>query len=188
MPIKDLSDADLISKARELQKSSEQYDDVVAQYLNEIFNRYYSQGYNIARYYGLSREDASDAVQDAFIKTFKSLQNFDIHKEFKPWFFKIVLNAVRDHYRLNQKHRYTEIENAQNISEEIFNEFHIRQHINGIISSLPSKLKAVVVLRNYGELSFEEISDTLGVSVRQLHNRINQAYELIKQQMEEAQL
>lgn len=188
MSIRELSDADLILRAKELQQGTDSYEDVAGQYLNEIFNRYYSQGYNIARYYGLSREDAADAVQEAFIKAFKSLGSFDTGKEFKPWFFKIVLNAVRDHYRLSSRHRHSDLEEAQEVSEEIFKEFHIRQHINGIISSLPPNLKSVVVLRNYGELSYEEISRTLGVSIRQLHNRINQAYELIRQQVEEVQL
>ncbi len=188
MSIKDLKDSELITKAKSLKQNSNDYDDVVAQYLNELFNRYYSQGYNIARYYGLSREDAADAVQEAFIKVFKNIKSFDTRKIFKPWFFKIVLNAVRDHFNANKKHFHADISVAEDISKEIFDEFHIKHQINGIISSLPENLKSVVVLRNYGELSFDEISDALGVSVRQLHNRINQAYELIKQQMEEAQL
>ena len=188
MALSDLSDSDLIGKAKELENGYGSYASVLSQYLSEIFHRYYRDGYNIARFYGMSRDDAEDAVQIAFIKVFKSLQRYNEKKPFKPWFFKIVLNAVRDVHGKNIKHNHAPIESAEEKGKEIFDKFHIRESLQGIISSLPDKLKNVVLLRNYADMTFEEISHTLGVSVRQLHNRLNQAYELIKRDVEEAGL
>ena len=44
-------------------------------------------------------EDAKDALQDAFVKTFKSLHRFDLRKPFGPWFFQILRNQCRDMLR-----------------------------------------------------------------------------------------
>lgn len=188
MSFKDLSESEIILKIKELSKKDELYDEVIRQYYQEIYHRYYHQCYNISRYYGLNRQDSEDAVQDAFIKLLKSIDTFDENRPFKPWFFKVVINAVKDRYRELKKHRYTEIENIKDFSdkeqEKIFEEFHTRGYFYSIIIKLPKKLKSVVILRNYTDMSLDAISASLNISVRQLHNRLTQAYDLIKKQME----
>jgi RNA polymerase sigma-70 factor (ECF subfamily) len=47
-------------------------------------------------------EDARDALQDAFVKTFESLHRFDLRRPFGPWFFQILRNHCRDMLRSRQ--------------------------------------------------------------------------------------
>ncbi|OHD79092.1 MAG: hypothetical protein A2355_10940 [Spirochaetes bacterium RIFOXYB1_FULL_32_8] len=188
MSIKDLKDLDLIIKIKNLQESETIYSDVIEQYAREIYSRYYHQAYNLSRYYGLTRHDAEDVVQDSFIKLFKNIKIFNIGKEFKPWFFKIILNTVRDKYREMKKYRTKDIEIIQdtgtNEQEEIFEELHIKDYLNSIINNMPEKLKSVLVLRIYAEMEYEMIASTLGVSIRQLHNRLNAAFDFVKKAVE----
>ena len=44
-------------------------------------------------------EDAKDALQEAFVKTFRSLRRFDVTRPFGPWFFQILRNQCRDMLR-----------------------------------------------------------------------------------------
>jgi RNA polymerase sigma-70 factor (ECF subfamily) len=44
-------------------------------------------------------EDAQDALQEAFVKTFRSLNRFDVRRPFGPWFFQILRNQCRDMLR-----------------------------------------------------------------------------------------
>ena len=44
-------------------------------------------------------EDAKDALQNAFVKTFEALSRFDLQRPFGPWFFQILRNQCRDHLR-----------------------------------------------------------------------------------------
>lgn len=44
-------------------------------------------------------EDAEDALQEAFVKTYDSLHRFDLRKPFGPWFFQILRNQCRDMLR-----------------------------------------------------------------------------------------
>lgn len=44
-------------------------------------------------------EDAQDALQEAFVKTYETLRRFDLRKPFGPWFFQILRNQCRDMLR-----------------------------------------------------------------------------------------
>ena len=47
-------------------------------------------------------EDAQDALQEAFVKAFRSLHRFDLRQPFGPWFFQILRNQCRDMLRSRQ--------------------------------------------------------------------------------------
>lgn len=47
-------------------------------------------------------DDARDALQDAFVKTYQALHRFDLRKPFGPWFFQILRNQCRDMLRSRQ--------------------------------------------------------------------------------------
>ena len=48
--------------------------------------------------------DAQDALQEAFIKAYRSLPQFDLEKSFSPWFFQILRNQCRDMLRNRKSH------------------------------------------------------------------------------------
>ncbi len=189
MGFSEMSESEIMGKIRDLSAEGDAHLDVVKQYFQEIYSRYYSQCYNISRYYGLNRQDAEDAVQEAFIRLLKqvTVRTFDPGRPFKPWFFKVVLNSVKDRYKDILRHRYTDIEYAKDQpgleQEKIFEEFHLRDVFRSIIIRLPEKLKAAVILRNYTDMGLDAIANALQLSVRQLHNRLNQAYSVMKRDL-----
>ena len=65
MALKDLTEVEIMQKVKGLYQEKDLYADVIKQYFQEIFHRYYYQCYNLSRYYGLTRQDAEDAVQEA---------------------------------------------------------------------------------------------------------------------------
>ena len=188
MGFQDIPDQEIIVRMKDLSKKGEVVSGVYSQYAEELFDRYHKHGYNIARYYGLRKEDASDAMQTSFIKAFASLKSFDVSREFKPWYFKIVMNCIRDKFVELKRNQHSDISVTENISSDFFEEFHIRDTITGIINMLPNKLKEVLILRIYAEMNYEDISKVLGLSTRQIHNRLNKAYELVKSRLQEERL
>jgi RNA polymerase sigma-70 factor (ECF subfamily) len=189
MAYQDMTDSEIMEKIRRFSAEGEESQGAMEPYAREIYRRYYQQAYQLSRYYGLPRHEAEDCVQDSFIKLFRIAGNFDSTREFKPYFFKIVINTVRDCFNERKKNRYRDIEQMEDIPEEkdkeIFEKFHIRDQMNGIISRMPENLRSVLVLRVYGDLDFDSIAGTLGIGVRQLHNRLNRAYEYLRTAVEE---
>lgn len=180
MTLKEMSENELASKMKSLSVNGKAKGEEFASCAREMFLRYKQRAYNISRYYGLNYDDSQDVIQISFLKTFNSIKRYDSKRDFQPWFYRIVLNCVKDKFNHKKKFRHQDLDNIEITSKNTFDEFHIREALNGIISGLPEKLKSVVVLRVYGEMDFESISKTLGVSVRQLHNRLNKAYEEIR--------
>jgi len=187
MSVAKMSDEEILEKIIELKKNESSYSEVIRRYYEEIYNRYYLQCYNISRYYGLSRQDAEDVVQETFLRFIARGHTFNQNKIFKPWFFRILINTIKDRYRYLKKNKFVDIDYFQqvkNISEEKkIEEFQLRETILGIINKLPEKLKSVVLLKNYSEMNLKEVAKTSNISVRQLHNRLAKAYEIILKEL-----
>ena len=153
-------------------------------YFDELFNRYKNQIYCLCRYYGLQHEDSLDVIQETFIRLIKFLKSFKKNSTFKPWFFKIVLNLVRNKYHEINKNKFIAIEELSSdlpFDEENFEKIQNKEYILGILNRIPTKFKEVILLNVYGEMSLEEVSIALNISLRQVYNRQKKGYELIKE-------
>lgn len=188
MGIHELTDNELAWRMGQMTSDRDRYSEPFSQYASELYERFSQQAVNIACYYGLRRDDANDAVQAAFIKAFRSMASYNKDKDFKNWFFKIVLNCVRDIYKNKKKHNHTDIDTADTIQDNFSKEFHISMSIKGIINSLPEKVKETLILKVYAGMDMTQISKSLSISVRQVHNRLNQAYVMIRKKVEEEEL
>ncbi|MCX7820406.1 MAG: sigma-70 family RNA polymerase sigma factor [Brevinematales bacterium] len=180
MDIKKLTDEELVLNLQTLKESSRV---VFEQYIEELFERYKIQIYSLSMYYGLQSEDAMDVVQETFIKFLNFHRSFKTDLTFKPWFFKIVLNVVRNKYNELKKHSYVEISklSSEMFFDENFEKLQKREILRGILYRLPVKEREVILLEIYGGLNLKEISETLGISLRQVYNRLDKAYELLKE-------
>ncbi len=185
MSIKDLDDEQIIEQMRGLVLQNQKHSDLFEDYGTELYRRYYRQAYLMARFYGLSREDAEEVVQDSFLRSFRGVRKFKQGSRFKPWFFKILLNVSRDRHTFLKRHHLLLMEGLFLPEKNIFEEFHIREHVRSSISRLPKKLKQAVLLRIYADLDYRSVAEVLGVTVRQVYNRLNKAYEQLKGFLEE---
>lgn len=65
----------------------------------ELVARHERRAWRVARNLVPSGEDASDLVQDAFLRVFRSIERFDFKHEFPTWLYRIVTNLAIDHLR-----------------------------------------------------------------------------------------
>lgn len=189
MAIKDMSDEEIISALQGLDPSNPDFNAAEKRYAEELYDRYFKQVVNLSRYYGLSRADAEDTAQESFIKLFRHIRSFNIKLKFKPWFFKLVLNKVKDLYgSMKKTGNYSDLEeveetvdsNEVNPQDKIIEKVQNQEYIGGIIKCLPSKYKKVIILRIYGEMKFEEIAPLVGVGSRQVRKRLNKALRMVR--------
>ena len=76
-----------------------------ARFYEPLVRAYEPAGLRLAMAMMGNVEDARDALQDAFVKTYESLHRFDLRRPFGPWFFQILRNQCRDHLR-SRKSRF----------------------------------------------------------------------------------
>ncbi|MGC8764366.1 MAG: RNA polymerase sigma factor [Brevinematia bacterium] len=187
MDLSELTDEEIVQKIQQLDENDNTSAEI-NYYYEELFNRYNNQIYSICRYHGLKHNDSLDIIQETFLKMFMSFSSFKKNFPFKPWFFKIVLNSIKNKYNELKRHRFIQIENLEKISSEEEKKFDLlqnREYITGIINILPDTLREVVLLKVYGELDMKEIAKIVGISLRQAYNRFNEGCKILKEKLGE---
>ncbi len=118
-----------------------------------------------------NEDDASDAVQDAFVKVWKKINTYTPHMKFINWLSKIVVNTAIDHLRRNSRHKETSLDAVLNTHNE-FSDWSIEEQmenkqlgelINGLTESLPGKQKAIFTLRDIEGMTAVDVAEVLDI-------------------------
>ncbi len=160
----------------------------------DLMNPYYMQAYKVAYSVLNQHQDAEDATQNAFLKIYKSLDQFNGQSSFKNWLIRIVKNHAIDLYRSNK--RTTRIKDTfkDNIKPEcIYTRANssvrvqeMRSDLSSLINSISPRYEKVIKLRFMDSLSYEEISDTLMCSVGTVKSRLARGRKQIRTLMQGA--
>src|ERR1700760_3984489 len=86
-------------------------------YQELLYKQFYGYAMGIGLRYSANRDDALEVVNDAFIKAFNSMGNYDMAKPFKAWLRTIIVNTAIDRRRKDLKHQSNmELEHAGSIA------------------------------------------------------------------------
>lgn len=123
------------------------------------------------------REDASDVTQTAFIKAFEKLDSFDGERKFFSWIYAILVNEARNQLRRRRRIEPLEEEPVagQRTPEEELHAKRLRRSVESALELLSAEHREVIVMKHYGELSYREISLTLGVAEKRVKSRLFEA-------------
>lgn len=123
-------------------------------------------------------EDARDAVQNAFVRAYERLETCDPDRKFFSWMYRIAVNECLNTIRAR---RPTE-ELAPDMSVDAgafaaVEASELRQRVQTALTSLTPEYRAVVVLRHFADLSYEEIGESLSIPVKTVKSRLFTARE-----------
>ena len=146
----------------------------------------------------VSREDAEDIFQDAFIKIYRNLNGFDQKMKFSTWAYRIVHNEVISAFR---KRRVRAHGNAVGIDEAMMNKLVsgldtsrkvdlsiLKDQVNEVFQGLPIKYRDVLILKFIEQKDYKEISDILQKPIGTVGTLINRAKKKFKQEVERLQI
>ena len=160
--MKKLSDQEIIESVRDGNQSD--YSIIVDRYKNKAFSLLNRMLKN--------KQDAEEALQDCFLKAFNSLSSFKGDAKFSTWFYRIVYNTALT--KLSSKKR--KIENEMSSVDEHFDlksdyDYNVSERkdmsefINELVNKLPEKHSVIISLFYLDEMSCEEISKALDISL-----------------------
>jgi RNA polymerase sigma-70 factor, ECF subfamily len=169
----------LVASARAGDASA--FEELVARYEDKIF-RLTS---NITG----NREDAEDAMQDAFLKAYAHLDNFHGDSRFYTWLVRIAANEALMRLRRRRPNHFSidqPVEPDSDLMPRELEEWspnpeeqYAKSEIDGIVSSFVEQLedeyRIVLVLRDVEELSTQETADALGISLSAVKSRLLRA-------------
>ena len=145
--------------------------------------------YNIALRMTGNSEDASDMTQEAFIKAYNSLQSFRGDSKFSVWLYRIATNVCLDFLRSRSRKPTVSLSVEDNEGEEVqldvadesqspellLDRQMTRESVRRGLETLSPEYRQILLLREIQGLSYDEISQALGLEVGTVKSRIFRA-------------
>jgi len=157
---------------------------------NELLRRYERKIFRLALHITQNREDAEDVLQEAFLKAFEHLDQFQGQSKFYTWIVRIAVNQALMKLRKRKADRSVSLDDTidtgeDNISREIaawdenpeqkYSREELQRILTSAIDSLAPIYRAVFVLRDIDGLSTEEAAEALELSIPAVKSRLLRA-------------
>ena len=183
-------DRELVSRCQVL--GSQGFEDA----FNALYIKYKDRVYSIALRVTGNGDDALDAAQEAFVLVYKHLPSFKFESKFSSWLYRLVVNASIDLLR-RQRSRLRRSESldaegslAASISDEAVADpgqaleaKELGRRVHESILRLSPKLRVVTVLRYLQNLSYEDVAETLEISLGTVKSRLSRAHIALAEQL-----
>ena len=132
---------------------------------------------------------AEDAAQETFIRAWQNLSSYRPQTSLRNWLYRIAVNAGTDMLRKEKRIVPDAIEDlhlsdGQPGLESLLLQQERTVSVQKAILSLPDASRAVLVLREYEGLSYQEISSTLDIPLGSVMSRLSYARSLLKAKLE----
>ncbi len=145
-----------------------------AEALGEIYRLYGRRVFGLCRYMLESRESAEDATSEVFLKLQRSIESYNGSIPFLRWLLRVAGNQCIDALRRRKRGRQVIVEAEEGVAviEPASSEpsplgavlsAEERAQVRDAIARLPENYRLPLVLRYYGELSYDEIAQQLGL-------------------------
>ncbi|MFT7485792.1 MAG: RNA polymerase sigma-70 factor (ECF subfamily) [Candidatus Paceibacteria bacterium] len=159
----------------------------------ELVVRYQSRLFALARRYSRNAMDVEDIVQDAFLKAYSKLHTFDHRASFYTWIYRIATNTILDGMKRRGRSPVQHVEDPEVLGEVTpvnlpspsakMEENEISCITQEVLGQMPDIFRAVLVMREFDGLAYQEIADTLGISIGTVESRLFRARARFKDKL-----
>ena len=186
------ADSDMAVVRRVQEGDVAAFDQLVLKYRARV----YSVVYNLTS----NREDASDLTQDAFIKSFQSINRFQGQSSFFTWLYRIAVNSTLTHLRKNRLRTFFSFEkineddkvpaevvaaltDGTGADQETFAR-ELQEKLNEAMQKLSIKHRTVITLFEIDGLGHQEIAEIMNCSVGTVRSRLHYAKQLLQSELQ----
>lgn len=171
------------------------FDALVAKYEKKIFNVIY-------RFIG-DYEEATDLTQETFISAYRHFDRFRGDSKVFTWLYQIARNLCINRVRQRDRQKVLKLESLDqprdfedddssarevpdwtHSPQNVLEDKELRQRILAAIDSLPPDYKEVVVLREFQNMSYNEIVEATGLSLENVKTRLSRARGMLRRKLE----
>ncbi len=165
---------------------------------NELVSRYERKIFRLTMNITRNHEDAEDAMQDAFLKSYAHLKDFEGTSRFYTWLVRIAANEALMRLRKRRPNQFSldepittddeelmprEIEDWGPSPEQRYAQTEMQEILSGVIDELEPSFRTVFVLRDVENLSTEETAKIVGISVPAVKSRLLRARMKLREKL-----
>ncbi len=164
----------------------------------ELVERHKQKAYRIAFDFARDREEAKDLSQEAFLKAFTHIGNFDGRSGFYTWFYRILVNVCLDYRRRAKRapaEEYNEtvehqVEPTHVSANPVAPDQHaiagqLSRRVGAALELLPAKQRTAFILKNHQGLSIREIAETMETAEGTVKVHLHRAVTALRQSLAE---
>ena len=165
-----------------------------------LYEEYKDRVYNTCYRITGNPADALDASQETFGILFRKIDSFRFESRFSSWVYRIAVNASIDLKRRSTQRRATSLDapvdaqTGEGLRTEIEDEaterpsaaasrHELEQEVQRAISRLSPKMRVITVLRYLEALSYEQIAQTLQISIGTVKSRLARAHQALDREL-----
>ena len=163
-----------------------------------LVDRYKDRLFRLLSRYCRDQVECEDLAQDVFLKVFRKLDTFQGGSQFFTWMYRIAVNTATDHLARASSRRLRLVEDVVlEINEpggaggdrdddpaEPAMAAELASVTRRILDKLPEKYRTILILREYEELSYNQISDVLECNLGTVESRLFRARQRFKEALE----
>ncbi len=154
-----------------------------------LVDTYRDMAYNIAFRMVGDADAAKDMAQESFIAAYNGLRDFKFNSRFSSWLYRIVVNKCRDHFRAGRETVPVDeiceyVAGPDRSPEQVAACRQTGDAVQQALNGLPPDYREVIILKHIEGFDFQEIADTLGVSVSALKVRAHRGREMLRKLLE----
>lgn len=183
----DESDAAAVQRARE--GDTDAFRALVDRHSRRVFNVAYRMTSN--------EHDAEEVVQNAFLKAYENLAQFDGRARFGTWLYRIAVNCAHDVMRRRQRHHrrrldedprqapaYLDVPTSDPDPARLAHSSEIQEAIASSMDRLSEQERAAFVLRHFEGMSIREIGRVMGTGDSATKNAIFRGVQKLREDLE----
>ena len=139
----------------------------------------------------MTGSDNEDIKQEVYIKVWQNKEEYQEKGKFSQWINTITINLCRDFFRSKTyRQKQIEVQNEDLVlqdtsknAEEIYDERKRQKMILNAVDELPYKLRQIVILFEFEELSYEQISKKTGLPIGTIKSRLFYARKTLSEKL-----
>jgi RNA polymerase sigma-70 factor (ECF subfamily) len=162
---------------------------------NQLVLRWERPIYSLAYRVIGREEDARDVCQETFLRAFRALNGFRGQAKFSSWLYRIALNLCRDWVR--RERRTPVVQAPEDVEvlelaavyepgasiEDLVARRELTRVVERAMSRLPEEQRTAIILKEYHELTFQEIADLVGCPLSTVKTRLYQGLAVLRREL-----
>ena len=140
-------------------------------------------------------EDARDVCQETFLRAFRALNGFRGQAKFSAWLYRIALNLCRDWVRKERRTPVVQVPEELEVLEmaavreptpsveDLVARRELTRVVERAMARLPEEQRTAIILKEYHELTFQEIADLVGCPLSTVKTRLYQGLSVLRREL-----
>ena len=169
------------------------------QAFNELVLRYQDRVFGLCLRMLGNRDEAEDIAQEVFCTVFKSVRSFRGESKFSTWLYRVTLNHCKNRLKYLGRRHYRETRSIEDVAESRFDDTaalprtgrpdqrmeqaELQRLVGEAIAALEEEQRALLLLRDVQELSYQEIVEITGLPEGTVKSRLHRARMALKERL-----